>query len=528
MLIIKKENLRRFRLTRSSLVPILLTIAFTIFIFLQINSIDKESLTWDEIQHFKVGYAALLNNDFSVDPLSGTLISQLAALPSLFSFNRLQHSRLVISFLSVITSFTIFFFTKRWFGSITALVASIFFLFEPTIFAHSHYVTLDIGFTLLFFITYWLLIVFQQKPTLNNIFFLGISTGFLFATKITGLAFFGITFIIFCLLFKKIISFKYITVFLVTAFFAIWFVYRFQFATLGGFSEGGLRKSNEIVKKLEIINPKLSQFVKNAMIVPLPLGDYIRILKNSFVYNLNPKYSFFIGEMRDNPGRLYIPLLLFKLPLSLLIFFSIGLLAYRKKLTLILVPIISILIYMFFSNVNLRLRYILPIYPFIVIISAIGFTNVYKKFLVFRIPLLLLYILFFTISIKSMPHTISYANEISGLFGKPYMVFSDSNIDWGQGLITLKDYVQKNNIGRVDLSYYGTDDPRDYGFIGFARENISKNSCTIETTIPNSKYKDKSIVALSITNWQECGWYKSDKYNVSKIKDVVGGSILIF
>lgn len=512
----------------------MLITVFSIFTILQVNTANQESLTWDEIQHFKIGYSALFYNDFTVDPLSGTLIQQLAALPALFSNPNFQYSRLIISFLSLLTAFTIFFFTRKWFGDITAFLASCFFLFEPTIFSHSHYITLDIGFTLLFFITYWLLITFYQKQNLKNLLILGLSTGFLSAAKVTGISYLGITLTIFYFIFRKkitkIFSPKYLFMFITTVIFSIWFIYRFQFGTLGGFTEGGLRQSNLIVSKLESINPVLANLFKKSLTTPVPLGGYLRIIKNTAVYNLSPKSSFFMGEMRSNSVRLYLPLLLLKTPLPLIIFFFLGILGLKdkKKLFILFIPIVSILIYMFFSNVNLRLRYILPIYPFIAIISASGFTNFFKKSPVFRIPLLLLLVLFFITFRKSLPHTISYANELSTFFGKPYTIFSDSNIDWGQGLIGLKKYVNSRNVGIVNLSYYGTDNPNEYGFYGYNRGNVCQKPCTIEPTMVNWEKRNNVITALSITNWQECGFYNTDKFSEKNIKGMVGGSLLIF
>lgn len=507
---------------------ILLFVISVIFIVLQINIANSESLTWDELQHFKVGNSALFNNDFTIDPLSGTLIPQLAAFPGF------QYSRLIISLLSVLTSFAIFIFTRKWFGDVIALVASCLFLFEPAVFANSHYITLDIGFTLLFFITYWLLITFYQKQSFKNLLILGVSIGFLLAAKVTGISYLGITLIAFYFIFRKKItknlSLKYLSLFIAAIIFSIWLIYRFQFGTLGGFNEGGDRRSNEIAKKLAIINPKLSQLFQKAMTIRLPLGDYLRIIKNSYIYNQSPKESFFLGEMRQNPGRFFPLLVIFKTPISLLIFFILGVASLKgtKKLTILLIPIIGILVYLFFSNVNLRLRYILPIYPFLTIISAAGFSYFVKKSSIFRIPLILLLVLFFVVLFKSLPHAISYSNEISNIYAKPYIVFSDSNIDWGQGLIALKKYADLHNIGSINLSYYGTSSPLDYGFYGYSYSNVCKQPCTIETVINKLGNQQKVITAISITNWQECGFYKQEKYQEKNILNTNGGSILIF
>jgi hypothetical protein len=44
-----------------------------------------------------------------------------------------------------------------------------------------------------------------------------------------------------------------------------------------------------------------------------------------------------------------------------------------------------------------------------------------------------------------------------------YRLLTDSNLDWGQGLLALQDY-QRNHPGEpIALSYFGSIDPRLYG-----------------------------------------------------------------
>jgi hypothetical protein len=40
---------------------------------------------------------------------------------------------------------------------------------------------------------------------------------------------------------------------------------------------------------------------------------------------------------------------------------------------------------------------------------------------------------------------------------------NDSNVDWGQGLIALREELARRGITRVHLAYHGTADPAVYG-----------------------------------------------------------------
>lgn len=522
----------------------LLIFSILIFILLEIKSLRAESLTWDEVGHYNEGLVALTKNHFTTSPNSPTFIPQLAALPSVFGLDkivenspypseRLIFSRLVIVFFTILLSINIFFFSSFLFDQATALLSTMFFLFEPTIFAHAHYITLDMGFTLLFFIAYWFLFLLIKKPNRLLAIFSGFSLGLVFASKVTAVGFFAL--IIFLLALNKRKEIKrtpkvYLMLFSIFILIGIWFTYRFSFGNLGGFTEGGNRLSNKIHNQLLNKNAFIAEVFKKSLSLPLPLGDFPRILKNAYVFNLGEKTAFFMGEMRKSSGILMLTLFILKTPITILILFILGLISIPKKenFWIVFIPIFSIFSFTFISNIDLRIRYLMPLYPFFFIIAARSFILLFKKFKELRVSLLLLLVWFFISLRLSFPHPISYANEATSFFDKPYLIFSDSNIDWGQGLAALNKYAKTRDIGKINLSYYGVDDPNQYGFFGFAKENICKASCTLESTYFNFQKRDREVTAISITNWQECGWYKTERYSPEKVKDVVGGSILIF
>ncbi len=523
---IKKRSLFSFfELKKTSgLVKLLVLLVF--FVIFQIWVLGQESLTWDEIGHYQEGVAALQKDVFTISPNSPTFIPQLTALPVVFGLidNQLFFARLMVISLAVLLALAIYFFVLGFASQKTAFWAVFFFLFEPLVFANSHYVTLDIGFTLLFFLAYWLFWVWLEKPNGWLTSIAGFSLGLCFASKVTGIGFFLFICLTLLVFGKKIAYFKlrvgYLIWLLVFILLGIWFTYRFTFGTLGGFTPNGLRLSNQIHQKLLLVNPQLAFLLEKIMTIPLPLGDFPRILKNALVFNLSPKQSFFLGEMRSSSGLLMFLLFLLKTPLPLLFLFFCGL----KKISFsgfkikLIIPLIAVFAFTLLTRMDLRLRYLLPVYPFLAIISALGLKRGWSLFLVF----------WFAVNfIFSLPHTLYYANLASRFFGPPYLVFSDSNLDWGQGLLALARYAQKNQIGQVNLSYYGIDDPNRHGFAGFLKERICKMPCFIDETVFNSQF-EKKITAISITNWQECGWYKTDAFLPAKIKKVVGGSILIF
>jgi hypothetical protein len=64
---------------------------------------------------------------------------------------------------------------------------------------------------------------------------------------------------------------------------------------------------------------------------------------------------------------------------------------------------------------------------------------------------------------RSLPYPLAFFNAFAGGPGRGDRLVNDSNVDWGQGLIALRDELEKRGIWRVHLAYHGTTDPSVYG-----------------------------------------------------------------
>jgi hypothetical protein len=64
---------------------------------------------------------------------------------------------------------------------------------------------------------------------------------------------------------------------------------------------------------------------------------------------------------------------------------------------------------------------------------------------------------------RSDPHPLAYFNELAGGPRGGIRFVADSNLDWGQALPQLQHYLDTTGTGAVYLSYFGTDRPEAYG-----------------------------------------------------------------
>lgn len=194
-------------------------------------------------------------------------------------------------------------------------------------------------------------------------------------------------------------------------------------------------------------------------------------------------------------------------------------------LCLLVPPLVYGLVAMM-SNLNLGLRHILPVYPFIFIGIAVMTTVAVKlvpKWSRFVVPGLAL--LLAIESLPTWPNYIPFFNAPSRLYGRLNLL-ADSNLDWGQDLKALGEWYQKHNDRPLYLCYFGTVDP---SFYNIKYTNLS-GGWLMAPQVPLSSIKEPGYVAISATNLQGVYLQKDDYAEFRKIKprQIINGTIYIF
>lgn len=69
-------------------------------------------------------------------------------------------------------------------------------------------------------------------------------------------------------------------------------------------------------------------------------------------------------------------------------------------------------------------------------------------------------------SLANHPHHLAYFHEGFGGRDGGAALFVDSNLDWGQDLGRLADWLRAHDVAWVNLAYFGTDDPARHGIVG--------------------------------------------------------------
>lgn len=523
---------------------------FIIFLFavLSVGSALAESLTFDEVVHAQEGINAIMRHTFAIDTNNPPLIRELAMLPIVLGARlsspveamQMFPARVVIILLGVVLLAAVYLTTKKYFGNTQALVAVFLLALEPTFLAHSHYVTLDTGLTLFFFLAYAAFLRLMERYSVRNLFIAGVSLGVAASSKILALPIFVVSSLIAGLsLFSKnfnkiIVSIPRMLLFAGTALIVIWATYFFAVNVIIAPREDAGRLSSRLKTYAIAHNNKvLSSTLAFLETQKVPLGDFLAVLKNSLIRSQQKQQTFFLGSFYPESRWYFMPVNLFyKEPLALWILFTLGLCAgifldTKKKNTLLFaIPFFVILAISSNRSIQPWVRYAEPAMPFLAIIAAQSVSLLFTKS---QKAVFLLLILWYAFSVSSsFPHFITYASELAGPADARYAKFMDSNLDWGQSLPDIATYVRQTKPAHVRLSYFGRDNGDPYGLASgtaYGRYKLEDICAFHDIDLP---YTGTAETVISASNWYYCGYYKKANFSRENIRQVIGGSALVF
>lgn len=117
----------------------------------------------------------------------------------------------------------------------------------------------------------------------------------------------------------------------------------------------------------------------------------------------------------------------------------------------------------FFSGFNIGVRHVMPMMPLLCILVAQGATYAWTHGQrAMQAAVALAFVAFVASSLTAYPYFFGYLSEFAWGRG-PAETLVDSNTDWGQGLLALRDFMRAHHQDRVALAYFGSALPEGYG-----------------------------------------------------------------
>jgi len=109
------------------------------------------------------------------------------------------------------------------------------------------------------------------------------------------------------------------------------------------------------------------------------------------------------------------------------------------------------------SGINIGIRHVLPIYPFLTIAAAAAFSQFWRWR---RSAAVVLALWFVTETTLAHPDYLAWFNAAASVH--PERIANDSNLDWGQDLLRLAVVANGEHLAPLYVGYFGSADPRRY------------------------------------------------------------------
>jgi len=366
----------------------------------------------------------------------------------------------------LLSVFILWVWTKKLFGEQTAFFAVLFYTLIPPILAHAGLATTNIPATATFLSACYTLWWWMQEPNFKRSLALGIVVGFSLAIKFSFILFFGLcgpALIVYEVLMNRravfgksylILAGELTAIILLTSLVVLWACY--------GFSIGSLRSSPAGAN--------------------LPAPAFFDGISDLLLRNSEGRATFFLGHHMSNHGAIwYFPLALaVKTPITILILMflpiavQIVLIIKKQGLSRLwkaqLVPLLIatvLLLAVLPSNIQVGIRHLLPIYPFLAMLGALGAYWLWLNHRGYiRIALLAFIIWAIGSSVSYDPDRLAYFNEFtSASSNSPVLVESD--LDWGQDANKLSDTLRARGINWATIGYFGRADLKQLGITNF-------------------------------------------------------------
>ncbi len=481
------------------------TIFFSIFSLQLIDVARLYSANWDECHHLYDGYLILKQHDYRANAEVPPLIKITAALsilrlhPTLplgtgtpqtenaflagraFVFQNggdrlLFPARLACMLFSLATALLVYAAGKRFFGVLAGVCALFLFVFDPNVLAHGTLISTDMGSACFLLASVYAFYRYSVQPSWRRLLLTGLFAGLGLVAKFTG----GLIAPMLLLLsLTEGLRTRNMAVFarlstaslaaLACALLVLWAFYGFRYAP-----------APDALQLSPALGEYLASMPNPANAAKLALIARFHVLPQAYIWGLaNTKHieaeytSYFFGHVyRHGPWQYFPVAFLIKSTLPLLLSLVFGSVlwvragrAYARQMVFLLVPVCVYFAVVTTSHFDIGARHLMPIYPFLYILAGSAAATLLRRgrgWAVLAIVLLLWQV--FT-TVRVSPNYMAYGNEA---WGGPLQVrryLSDANVDWGQQLKTVKQYLDQNHDSNCWFAYFpdGAVQPQDYG-----------------------------------------------------------------
>jgi 4-amino-4-deoxy-L-arabinose transferase-like glycosyltransferase len=454
--------------------------------------------TWDEPAHVAAGMEWLDRGRYTYEPLHPPLARVMAAVgPRLAGIRsasqesvwlegnailyaggrydrNLAFARLGMLPFFILGSLVVFAWARRIGGGGAAIWAVLLFTTLPPILANAGIATTDLAVTATAALAAYCMMLWVEHPTPGRSVALGLALALALLSKFSALLFLpaaAAAIAICCWGLREPqararpgasrrarLRLTYAVALLI-----VWAGYRFAI--------GPLTAPQAARPGAETVAPGAMERLAHAPVFPAPaLFEGIGQLAAK---NRAGHKSYLLGEVRDTGWWYFFPVALaVKTPIPFLLLAGVGIVAAlgatagreRRRLLEPAAIAAAILLVCLPSRINIGLRHVLPIYPFLAITAGLGAARLLRARRAAPAGAVLAVLLVgwqLAASVRAHPDYLPYFNELAG--DHPERILVDSDLDNGQDLKRLADTLRARRIPAVSLAYAGSATVAEHG-----------------------------------------------------------------
>ena len=483
-----------------------------------------ESQTFDEPAHMYAGYSYWLRSDFGINPEHPPLVKLLATLPFLFErpkypdpveiFFRGQSAlggmtmmsapgadgalasvRTAVSIFAFVLGLLVVLSAREIFGDGAALLALLLFVFDPLILAHAPLLGTDMGATCCIFGAIYAFYRYVERPTLARLGICCAATGLAFASKHSAILVFPIMAMlcVFELLFvrgagvngngmdgegveskpaipsgRRVLRMAaaYCTI-VIVAFAILWAFYGFRYAARPNGKEIVPAPAAYLKDLHHPIEANTIGFAERHHLLP---ESYLFGLTDVTMLARDGRPMYLFGKVYPEGKWFYFPAaFVIKMTIGFLILLVMVPFAralwqkeLRREVVFLLLPPVIFFGSAMSAKVDIGIRHILPIMPFLIVLVAGAAISLARQSRKLAWAVAILVVVDVASSLCASPNYLPYSNEAFGGPFHTYRVLADSNVGWGGGLKALHASLARRGITQCWLAYSALPDPKNF------------------------------------------------------------------
>lgn len=365
-----------------------------------------------------------------------------------------------------------------WFGRtrpVAAFLSVATICTLPPMLGHGALATTDVAFAAMFMLYVWRLVAWFDHATPRAAVLLGLCLGLAVATKFTALIFVPTTTVAFvladALLREDPHALRYTwahrlrqtaCVTAPTACVTVWAVY--------GFAVGSLLQFPAPVAGWIAYGPAAvgarGRLVNAIVSMPMPAPAFFNGVLVLFRHNAAGHATYALGQASHKGIWYFYPLALsVKTPFAFMVFVAAGLAPVVRRMRAewwvpgLFGAAAVTLLALSGSSLNLGLRHVLILFPMLSSAAAVGLATTLADMPARRrrtgYVLITALLSWQTLeAARSHPNYLSYFNALAR--DEPGYFLVDSDLDWGQGVVQLREFLQTRKVKTVHVAYNGT------------------------------------------------------------------------